>query len=72
MWINHATVTLFYECGSIMSTSHCSMNVDQSCQRHIEGEVCDVRCDEKTISSKTYQRYNVYREFGNVAKETSL
>jgi len=32
------------------------MNVDQSCQSHIKGEVCDVRCDEKTISSKTYQR----------------
>ena len=35
MWINHVNVTLCYECGSIMSTSHCSMNVDQSCQRHI-------------------------------------
>jgi hypothetical protein len=35
MWINHVNVTLFYECGSIISTSHCSMNVDQSCQRHI-------------------------------------
>jgi hypothetical protein len=31
MWINHVNVTLFYECGSIMSTSHCSMNMDQSC-----------------------------------------
>jgi hypothetical protein len=35
MWINHVKVTLFYECGSIMSTSHCAMNVDQSCQSHI-------------------------------------
>jgi len=30
--------------------------MDFSEQSHIEGEAWDARCDEKSISSKTYQR----------------
>jgi hypothetical protein len=35
-------------------------------QYHIKGEVWDVKSNEKSISSKTYQQKYVYQGFGNV------
>jgi len=46
--------------------------MDFSEQFHIKGKVWDGSCDEESISSKTYQRWYVYREFGQMMSVMSL